>query len=171
MPQIDNERSAAMNRVISSTMVLMLTTLLAGCNGKPKGDVPAARFVSEQRLATYSPLRRLTYRNVCRNAGALTFCVERISQSETAAVVELRISNRSGAPFRPENESIPYLLLSGSSGSFLQGPVENLGPIPAFGEQYLYCRVDGHLSGEPTALALEDARYHWIIVDIPLPPT
>ena len=169
MPQPDNERSADMIRIISSTMALMLTALLAGCNGKPTEDAPAVRFVSVQRLATYSPLKRLTYRNVCRDAGTLTFCVERISLSDTAAVVELRIINRSGELYRPEKERTPVLLLSSSDGTFMQGRVDSLAPIAALGEKYLYCRVDGRLSGELKTVLIEDARNRWEIVDIELP--
>lgn len=158
-----------MNRIMESIMVLMLIATVAGCNYKPAGHDPVLQKVSEQRLATYNPLRRLTYRNACRNAGALTVCVERISQSETAALVELRITNRSDAAYQPENDSAPSLHLSSSSGSFLQGSLENPSPIPAFGEKYLYCKLDGMLSGELKAVVLEDAFSPEKIVDIVLP--
>lgn len=171
MPQPDNERSVDMIRIISSTMVLMLTALLSGCNGKPTEDAPAVRLVSVQRLATYSPLKRLTYHNVCRDAGTLTFCVERISQSESAVVVELRIINRSGVVHQPEKGSAISLRLSNSNGSFLEGLLEELVPIPAFGEKYLYCRLDGRLNGDLAAVILEGAPFHREIVDILLPLT
>lgn len=151
-----------MNMIIVRMIILILAAQAFGCSSKPAGNDPATVKVSEQRLSTYTPLRRLSYRNACGSNGPITLCVERITISENAALLEMRIHNSSERPYVLGNGSPPSLLLTNSGGSALKGQIEKLEQIPASAAKHLCCKLDGNITGKLKELNMEDiaATHH-----------
>ena len=142
-----------MNGIKSRIVVVLLIAALTGCSDVPD---PMMKNVSEQLLVTYSPVRRLTYRNACGENGPIRICVERITTSDAAVLLELRINNRLTTTYQSLNASEPEILLASGNGAFLTGKLPLLQPIPASGEMNLYCRLDGQLSGELKMLVVDN---------------
>lgn len=137
-----------MNRSIMHLLVVMLATS-AGCSEQTSAREGGGKKVSEQILVNYTPLRRISYRDTCGESRLLRVCVERITLSETAALLELRVTNRSAVPYLPgKSGEQPSVQLASSSGALLSGTIAHLGTVPSAGEKYLYCSIDGQMSGE-----------------------
>jgi hypothetical protein len=143
-----------MKYVIPAIMTALIAVLPAGCTSKPGEPVMTGKKVTDQLLATYAPLRRLTYRDACGSEGTLTVCVDRITISDTATLVETRIRNSSKSPYFRGYASGATAVLTNAAdetGSLIGG---NAGGNPQTGEMKVQFRMEGHFRGEPAALAV-----------------
>lgn len=152
------KRRSQMGRITVIFIALCLTMLCVACTTKPGGAGDTPKKVADQRLATYTPIRRLTYRNACGSEGPLTICVDRITLSESAALVEARIRNSSSERYVQGAAKEASVLLADNSGMTLAwskvGPME----YPGTEEMVVHFRMEGHFSGEPYAVVLNSIR-------------
>lgn len=144
-----------MNRIAASFLAAIVFMASAGCTGKPEGVGTPGKKIADQRLATYSPIRRLTYRDACGSEGPITVCVDRIVVSDAATVIEARIRNASfhaspqafapKATLRGERPGEALDLREGKPGAALEP-----------GERKAVFMADGHFEGNPVAITLSD---------------
>lgn len=143
-----------MNMITVRVILLILVVQGFGCSAESTGNTQAIKKVSEQQLSTYTTLRRISYRNTCGSEGLISVCVERITISDNAAMLEMRIINSSPESYVPGRDNPPSLLLTSSGGNVLKGRVVNLEQIPSSGEKYFYCKLDGNITGNPKELII-----------------
>jgi len=114
--------------------------------------------VADQRLATYSPIRRLTYRDVCGSEGPLTLCVDRVILSDNATLVEARVTNVSSQPYVSGNVEEATVLLANDTGMAL---VSNKGESMEFQgmqERAVRFKMEGPFGGEPATFIVNNIR-------------
>lgn len=147
-----------MVKIMVMFMALCLTILCAACTTKPGGAGDVPRKVADQRLATYTPIRRVTYRNACGSNGPLTVCVDRITLSAAAAVVEARIRNSSPERYVQGAAREASVSLADNTGKTLAwsngGPME----YPGLEERFVRFRMEGDFSGEPHRVLVNRIR-------------
>jgi hypothetical protein len=146
-----------MKKVIAVCMAAAIAAPGAGCTAKPGDTVEATRKVSDQLLATYIPLRRLSYRNACGSEGVVTICVERISISDDTTLVEARIINASQSRYPLGNGSDDALILANDAGERLVWGSGKPGEYVKPGVVDMRFRMAGHFTGEPASLTMNAA--------------
>lgn len=138
-----------MHKIMLLGIIMILVAVGMGCSSGTKGSGPEVAQVREQQLAVYMPLRRFSYKNTCGGDGSINVCVERITLSDTAAHVELRISSNSGRPSLPMKAAALPLLIKSSAGTQLYGWTESVGRDSISGGRLCQCRLEGQLLGKP----------------------
>lgn len=147
-----------MERIVAIFITAVLTASCAACTTKPKDVGIRPRKVADQRLAAYTPIRRLTYRDVCGSEGQLSICVDRISMSDSATLVEARIRNTSPQSYVQENMKKASVLLADDAGmTLVWDNWENMEYL-GLQERVVHFRMEGHFSGEPTILMVNNIR-------------
>jgi hypothetical protein len=139
-------------------LAAVLTAICAACTTDPGDTRVGARKVADQRLATYTPLRRVTYRDACGSGGPLTVSVDRVIISDHAALVEARIKNSSSQPYLLGNSSGAAALLANDTGMTLAWNGGAAAEIPGLAETRHHFRMDGHFSGEPASFLVHARR-------------
>lgn len=126
-----------------------------GCHQRPVPAERAGKKVADQLLALYTPMRRLSYQDACGGDGGLTICVDRISVTDAATLVEARIKNGTGFSYSLGGTGSGKAVLAGSDGGKVgwEGgtPERHLDP----GESLLHFKMDGRLAGEPVLLTIQ----------------
>ena len=147
-----------MERISAMFMAICLTVLCPGCTAKPGDAGVKSRKVADQRLATYTPIRRLSYRNACGGEGPLTLCVERVTLSDSAALVEIRIRNMSQETYVQGTAGAASVFLADEAGIRLAWSSADLLEYPGQEERIVRFRMEGNLGGEPHAVMLNNIR-------------
>lgn len=147
-----------MERIAAIFIAAVLAASCAACTTKPGDAGIRTRKVADQRLAAYTPIRRLTYRNACGSDGALTICVDRINMSDTATLVEARVRNASPLLYLQGNMKEASVLLADDAGmTLVWGNGESM-EYQGLEERVVHFRMEGHFSGEPTIFMLNNIR-------------
>lgn len=147
-----------MKRIFVIASVVVLTGVCAACTTTPGDGGVKVGKIADQRLAAYTPIRRVTYRDVCSSEGPLTVCIDRISMSETSTLVEARIRNASPQPYLQGNMKEASVLLADDTGRSLIW--ENREPMEYQGleERIVHFKMAGHFSGEPSILMMNNIK-------------
>jgi hypothetical protein len=140
-----------MKRLVSVFMAVAL--LFAGCHKEPVVNNKAGKKVADQLLNSYSPVRRLTYRDACGGDGALTVCVERISISDSATLVEVRVRNGNRFSYVLGGPG-GRVFLADADGETIAGDRVSERQLEP-GEVPMLFRMSGRLRGEPVLLTLQ----------------
>lgn len=147
-----------MRKTIAIFLAVMISVIVAGCVEKsgPAQTERTGKKVVDQRLNVYSSIRRLSYRDACGRNGPITICVDGIVISDTATVIETRITNSSPQTYSNGNVPRVAVLRGVEPGERLdaieQWPCEPVQP----GERRLLFRADRHFEGDPMALSIDD---------------
>lgn len=147
-----------MNRFLTIIASAVLVALGAACTPPPGGTGGGEKRVMEQRLAAYTPIRRLTYRDACGSDGPLTICVERISIADSAALVEARISNASPQPYLQESPPGARALLADDAGMNLEWSNGVAMEYHGRKETIVHFRMEGHCAGNPARFMVNNIR-------------
>lgn len=139
-------------------MAVVLVATCTACTTTPGNAEVRSNKVSEQRLAAYAPIRRLTYRDACGSEGALTVCVDRISISDSATLVEARIKNASRQPCFLEDTKAASVLLADGSGMTREWDNAGGMELKAGEERVARFRFEGRFSGEPAIFMVNNVR-------------
>ncbi|MDD2853374.1 MAG: hypothetical protein PHY09_15930 [Desulfuromonadaceae bacterium] len=147
-----------MNKISTVLLVAVLTMLCAACTS-PAGDggVRSGK-IGDQRLGAYTQIRRLTYRNVCGSGGPLTVCVDRITLSDSAVLVEARIKNAAPERYVQSAKEGTSILLADKSGRTLAWDGGYSMEYPGMKEKSVSFRMEGHFSEEPHAVMVNRIR-------------
>lgn len=126
-----------------------------GCHQRPVPTERSVKKVADQVLAVYTPLRRLSYRDTCAGDGEFSVCVDRISVTDTATLVEARVKNGTPFSYSIGGAGCVNAVLTGSDGGKVTWedgkPPRHLDP----GESHLRFKMDGRLAGEPVLLTIQ----------------
>jgi hypothetical protein len=147
-----------MERITAKFMAAVLAASCFACTTNSGDAGISSRKVADQRLAAYSPIRRLTYLNACGSEGPLTVCVDRITLSDSAALVEARIRNTSPQVYIQENMNEASVILADDAGKSLAWDNKESREYQGAEEKVLRFRMEGHFSGEPTILMMNNIR-------------
>lgn len=147
-----------MKRLTKIAVITVLVTACAACTTQPGTTGDRTKKVAEQRLAAYTPIRRLAYRDACGSDGPLTVCVDRISISDSAVLVEARIRNASPQPYLQGNRSGASVLLADETGMTLVGYNGEAMEFQGVKEKGVHFRMEGHFAGEPAIFMVNDIR-------------
>ena len=139
-------------------LVLVLVTACAACTTPPGTAGERTRKVAEQRLAAYTPIRRLAYRDACGSDGPLTVCVDRISISDSAVLVEARIRNASSQSYLQGNTGGTSVLLADDTGTMQVGYNGEAVEFQGVKERVVHFRMEGHFAGEPAIFTMNTIR-------------
>jgi hypothetical protein len=147
-----------MERIAVFIMAVVLAASCTACTTTPGDTGTRAGKVADQRLAAYTPIRRLTYRDVCGSEGPLTICVDRITLSDDAALVEARVRNASPQPYVQGDMKEASVILEDDTGMTLVW--DNVGGTEYQGleERVVRFRMEGHFSGEPAIIMVNNIR-------------
>jgi len=139
-------------------IVLVMTMLCAACTTKPDAVGSTPKKVADQRLAAYTAIRRMSYRNACGSEGPLTICVDRITLSEGAALVDARVSNVSPERYLQGTAREGSVWLVDKNGKKLAvGNGETVG-YPGDEEIAARFRLERYFKEEPHAVVLNRVR-------------
>jgi len=147
-----------MDRLVTILIAAVLAASCAACTTKAGETGIGARKVADQRLATYTPIRRLTYRNVCGSEGPLTICVDRINMSDTATLIEAKIRNSSPQPYLQAGMKEASVLLTDDTGMTLVWDNGESMEYRGLEERVAHFRMEGHFRGEPAILKVNNIR-------------
>ena len=147
-----------MNNIATILAGVVLITLCAACTAPSGENGVRTGKIADQRLATYTPVRRLTYRNACGSEGPLTVCVDRITLSDTAALVEARITNRSAEGYVQSVVQGAAVMLTDNCGRTLAWSDGDIQEYPGSHEKAGRFRMEGHFSGDPYSVMVGNIR-------------
>lgn len=147
-----------MKKISTALLAVVLTTLCAACTSSPVDGGVRSGKIGDQRLGAYTQIRRLTYRNACGSEGALTVCVDRITLSDSAALVEARIRNAAPNGYVQSAKDGTSVMLADKSGRTLAWDGGNSAEFPGMKEKSVSFRMEGHFSEEPYAVMVNSIR-------------
>ena len=147
-----------MKRIVIKFITGVLVAICSACTTSPQSAEVRPRKVVEQRLAAYTPLRRLTYRDACGSEGPLTICVDRISVSDTATLVETRVKNALSQPYLLEGAKESAVLLADDAGMIVESYQAWHREWQGLEERVVHFRLEGHFSGEPAIFTVKNIR-------------
>lgn len=140
-----------MNKIATALLAVVMTALCAACTAPPGDGGVRTGKISDQQLGAYTPIHRLTYRNACGSEGPLTVCVDRITLSDSAVLVEARIKNASPDTYVQSATQGVSVMLADNNGRTLARDGGNSTEYPGLKEKAVSFRMEGHFSGEPYA--------------------
>jgi hypothetical protein len=147
-----------MKKIATALLSVILITLSAACSPPAGGNGVRTGKISDQRLGVYTPIRRLTYRNACGSEWPLTVCVDRITLSDTTALVEARIKNAAPESYVQNATDDELVILADKNGRTLGWNSGKSTEYPGMKEKGVSFRMEGHFSGEPYAVMLNSIR-------------
>jgi hypothetical protein len=147
-----------MRKIVALLLVVALSIVCVACTTTPGGVGAQDRKVGDQRLTTYTPMRRLTYRNACGSEGALTVCIDRIIMSDSAVVVEARIKNGTPEKYVLNATDGASVLLADKAGRTLNWDGGNSTEYPGLKEKIVRFRMEGHFGEEPYAVMINGIK-------------
>jgi len=147
-----------MKKIAKVLFAVVLTTLCAACTSSQGDNGVRNGKIGDQRLGAYTQIRRLTYRNACGSEGPLTVCVDRITLSDSAALVEARINNVATEKYVQSPTEEASVLLADKSGRTLAWDGNIITEYPGMTEKAVSFRMEGHFSEEPYAIMVNNFR-------------
>lgn len=147
-----------MVRIATIFMAAVLATSCTACTIEPRKTEIRHKKVAGQRLTAYTPVRRLIYSDVCGSEGPLTLCVNRLTLSDQAALVEARIKNTSSQPYVMGIMKEAAVLLADDTGMTLVWDKGEDMEFNALEERAVNFRMEGHFGGEPAIFMVDNIR-------------
>ena len=144
-----------MRKTVTVVAATCLSFIICGCTTSPTDPGKTGGKASDQMLAEYSYVRRLTYRGASGSNGPITARVERIMMSDAKTFVETTISNSSRKSYELGNAAGSPARLKSDAGETLPGVDTGPGKTLEPGNTVVRFMMEGHLKGKPASLTLD----------------